>query len=293
MLGPYAQLSARDEMMQLRQDLQLQMLQNREQMLQETLKNKTGNVIIQQAGANQRTEENIASREKIANARNEIYKSSVQGQPIPLATRVFLAQELISGNLAGVNEALGFSRNRVQIIGQVIQTAQQLQPGFDGASASAALASFGGTKTAANVVGRTAGSVAVGAAEIPKLVPQIMAVAKRLNPTQYPTVNAVEMAAKRGVGNPDVVQLNSYIQSIKNAYQQISARGGRLTDVQREQADALIKGTMPISQLAAAAKAMTVEAGIVKGATGEAMKDVTGVSAPPAQGSNSDPLGIR
>lgn len=224
-------------------------------------------------GAGERAQAGNTSRERIAAARDAIAQAG--GAAIPDEAKTFLAQELIAGNLQGVNEALGFSRNRAQILGQIIQTAQQLKPGFDGTQASAALAQFGGTKAAAGVVGRTAGSVAVGGAEIPPLSDLITSLGK-INTTKFPTVNAVENAVRAGTGDANIVSLRNYIQTLRNAYSQIASRGGRITDQVRKYGEELISGNMPLTQLKAATEAMRKEAEIVKGATGAAMQEVTG-----------------
>lgn len=257
------------------------------------LQNRLDVVSQQQSGATSRTQMQVGSREKIAAARDAIAQSAVTGADIPPEAKVFLAQELIAGNLQGVNEALGFSRNRAAILGQVIQAAQAIQPGFNGTQASAALAQFGGQKTAAGVVGRTAGATAVGANEIGQLKPLIMQVAQKINTSQFPTVNAIENAVRAGTGNPDVVQLRSYVQTLRNAYQQIAARGGRMTDQVRRYGEELINGNMPIAQLGAAADAMANEATVVKGATAGAMQDVTGRQPAAAPTGGDDGWGVE
>ena len=213
----------------------------------------------------------------------------------------FFAEALRNGDNATVQMAMGFQKNRAQIMAQVIAAAQAQDPSFTGQKAASALAQFGGEKAAANTVGRTAGNVAIGAAEIPQFVPKIEARTKKLNLSEFPTVNAVTNAARKGTGNGDVVQLNSYIQSLKNAYQQVMARGGRMTDQQRKYASELIDGSMPLNQIVAAANAMKTEAGVAGSATGQAMKDVTGqgdsdssASATPSDDSSGedDPLGL-
>ena len=221
------------------------------------------------------------SREQMTRERIQaaMGKADASGGPLDPETSKFLGQAMLAGDNQTIQLALGFTRNRPQILAQIRQAAQEIDPSFTGQKAAGAVAQFGGMKTAAGTVGRTAGAVAVGAEEIPKLAPIIADVAGRLEFSQFPTVNAVEQAVLRGTGDADIVQLNSYIQSMKNAYQLISSRGGRMTDKQREQGDALIKGTMPLNQLAAAAQAMVTEAGVVKGATGAAMQDVTGGNA--------------
>ena len=103
--------------------------------------------------------------------------------------------------------------------------------------------------------------------------------------------------ASRGIGRvggkPDqqaaVAQLRQYVQSIRNAYQLIMARGGRQTVFNAKQAEELVNGNMPLSTLLAAGKAMEKEAVVVKSATGQAMQEVTGGGRVAPTGGNEPP----
>lgn len=201
---------------------------------------------------------------------------------LPDNMKTMMAQSILSGDWAPVQTILGFSKNRPAIMASLMEKVKELAPDITGSQLAALQAKFGGEKAGANVVGRTAGSVAVGAAEIPKLLPFAIEASKKVNKTNFPTVNSIEQAAQKGLGGSEVWVLNQYIQTLKNAYQQIAARGGRITDAVRNQGDALINGSMPTDALIAAGKAMENEAGIVSEATGTAMGDVTnmGTGAP-------------
>ena len=209
------------------------------------------------------------SRMNVARAVISARQALQAGQEPPADTLDAIAEQRSYGDNSVMN--LGWNAKlKTKIMGMAAKMAADR-----GSSLAAEDAKYRGTTAAAGVVGRTAGGVAVGAAEIPQLVPLIMQLSRKMDLTQYPTINAVELAIARGTGDADAVQLNSYIQTIRNAYQQISARGGRLTDQQRRYAEGLINGSMPTNQLAAAAQAMVTEAGVVKGATSGAMDDVT------------------
>jgi len=249
-------------------DLGFATLQAKFEALQATLSNRTQNIVIQQGGAMDRAQLAAQVRKQIADA-------NAAGQPWPDSAKTFFAQELIAGNLQGVNEALGFSRDRKQIMAQIIEKAQQLDPSFDGAKASAALAGFGGTKRAAAGVGAIAGGVAQGAQELQRFGPVIRDAMAKVDRTRFPTINAVLLEAKRQGGDPNVTQLASYIQSIKNAYVLVMTRSGRSTDQARARSDEIISPNMSISQLSAALDAMSKEAAVAQQSAGAAMQDVT------------------
>ena len=223
----------------------------------------------QQEGANYRAGIGAQSRMNVAQAMISARRALASGTEPDDASLQAIAESRSYGDTSVMNLGWG-SKARTKIMAMAAQMAQER-----GSTLAAEDAKYGGVKAGVNVAGRTAGGVSVGAAEIPQLVPLILQLSRRLDLTQYPTINAVELAIARGTGNEDAVQLNSYIQTIRNAYQQISARGGRLTDQQRTYAAQLIKGTMPTNQLAAAAEAMVTEAGVVKGATSGAVQDLT------------------
>lgn len=197
-------------------------------------------------------------------------------------TATLLAQAWHSGDTNPLKSVLGFSKNRPQLVGQVMKKMKELYPDMTGQQLAAYEAQFHGMLASTAVLGRTVGSVAIGAQELSQFAPLIEDVAKKIDRTQFPTINAVELAVQRGEGDPNVVALNSYIQSARNAYTQIMARGGRLTDTQRTYAKELIDGSLAPAQLSAALKALTTEAGVVKGAAGAAMKDITGQSSGPS-----------
>lgn len=235
------------------------------------------------------SERNDLARQRLQAAQSELASKSKLG-PASLA---FYAEELRAGNIQGVNQVLGFSRNRGAIMDQIVQEAQRQDPSFDGAAASAALAQFGGERSAARVVGTTAGRVAVGAAELPQIAAKVDEASKHLNLSQYPNINAIVQAYQRRAGTPEeqkwLQEYVSYIQTARNAYQQIAARGGQITNEVRHQGEELLNGTMSPAALKGALEAFAAEAEIVKGATGEAMQDVTrrgggGSSVPPASG---------
>lgn len=166
--------------------------------------------------------------------------------------------------------SLGWSGpQRTQIMAKAAQKAKERGTTLDSEDRA-----FHGSMAGATTIGRLDAQLSVGANEIKRLVPVITPLVQKINTSEFPTVNAIENAFRRGTGDPNIVALHNYIQTLRNAYTLIQARGGTITDTVRRTGDSLVNESMPIGQLVAAGQAMTTEAGIVKAAAGEAMQDV-------------------
>lgn len=226
---------------------------------------------IQQAGAWDRAQLMSGDRRAIAQMVDATRNKIAGGGALTPEDIDNLATARSFGDTSVTSLGFGSGPIRAQILSRAAQKAKER-----GTTLQQADIDYAAGKTGANTVARTGANVAIGAAELKPLAPLIMDAARKVNPTQFPTVNAVVNAVRRGTGDPNIVQLNSYIQTMRNAYSQIASRGGRITDQVRRAGDELINGNMPISQLAAAAEAMAKEGEVVRGATGQAMQDVTG-----------------
>lgn len=185
-----------------------------------------------------------------------------------------------AGSLWGSNPVALW--NRKNLWSNIMETAHD--KGMTDAEIGNLAAKFKSTEAAAATVGRVAGSTAQGAQEIQQFVPLIKQLSDSIDRTQYPTLNSIEMAVKRGTGDPNVVALNSYIQSAKNAYVLIMTRSGRSTDSARSRSDELLNLSMPTGQIDAALQAMATEAAVAQSGAARATQEVTGqrITAPAA-----------
>lgn len=260
----------------------------------ETILGRLEGIEKEQAGAMERLKLQIGSRENIEGMRERTRQEAQQGQGnLSPESLTFLGESLRQGNLQQVNEVLGYSRNRAGLMNQIIGEAKRQDPSFDGKAAGGALAQFGGMKAGATVIGRTGASTEIGAEELKELVPKVKQTAARLDLGKYPTINAIDLAIQKGTGDEAAVQLNSYVQTVRNAYVQVMARGGRMSDTQRKYAAEIISGNLAPNQLAAALQAIQNEASIVQSATGKAMKNITGGGGAAAPGDDSGGWSIR
>lgn len=158
--------------------------------------------------------------------------------------------------------------------------------GKSGADIAAKIAEFHGQLAAATTVGHVQGSTAQGAQELQQIAPFVKAVSDKIDRTRFPDINAIQLAVERGTGNADVIQLNGYIQTLRNAYGLVMTRGGRMTDQTRKFAKEMIDGTLATGQIDAALQAIQNEAAVAQSSAARAMQEVTGqpVTAPQAPG---------
>lgn len=205
---------------------------------------------------------------------------SSAGSEVPEDTKQLVAEAALKGDFAPMQMFMGYSRNRPALMHQFLMKMKEIDPSLTGAKIAQVTAMFGGAKAAATTAGRIGGSTAQGGEEIKMLVPMIQEAAKAVDPGQYPDINSIEQAIAKHTGDPNIVLLNSYIQTAKNAYTLIMTRSGRTTDAARGRSDELISKNMPIGQLDAALAAMSAEADVALQASQKAQSLVSGGQSP-------------
>lgn len=177
-------------------------------------------------------------------------------------------------------------------------TKEGIAQGKNGDDIAGLIAQYHGQLSAAATIGRITGSTAQGAQELQQIIPLVQQASDKIDRTEFPTINAVELAVRRGTGDPDVVQLNGYIQTLRNAYAQVMTRGGRMTDAARGYAREMIDGTLSTDQIGAALDAISNEAAVAQSSAARASQEVTGqpVTAPqavPSTGSVTAPKSLK
>ena len=107
--------------------------------------------------------------------------------------------------------------------------------------------------------GRVAG-LTIGAEEAKQFSPLALAASEKVNRTQYPTINKLELAAMEGSGNTDVINFVEANAALMDAYAQVIGRGNaQLTDAARDQAKGLLNSYWSRGQYATAVSAINRE----------------------------------
>ena len=240
----------------------------------------TGRTEMQQAGAEQRTQENIAGRKDISQARIAAQQALSAGKLPDAQTMQDIAEARSHGDTSVMS--LGWSgQARTAIMGMAAKMAKDR-----GSTLQAEDLNFKGQSAGVTVAGRTGAQTDIGANELIKIAPLVKSTAAKLDLGKYPTINSIDLAIQKGTGSPEAVQLQSYVQTVRNAYVQVMARGGRMSDTQRKYAAEIISGNLAPSQLSAALDAIKNEADIVKSSVKQTMQDITGGGTPASGGAD-------
>lgn len=101
------------------------------------------------------------------------------------------------------------------------------------------LVAYRGETQAARSAGVIAGKVRMAEGEILGWISQARQLSKKVPRTKYTTFNKAWMAALRGVNDPDAIRFYNYTNSIMNAYDILSARGGTDIDKRKRTLDML------------------------------------------------------
>lgn len=187
-----------------------------------------------------------------------------------------LAEAWVAGDRT-VTQGLGWGKtgaaNRAKVLGSATKIITDR--GGSGEELAAAKAEFMGTQAGSRAVGTQAARIGIASRELQKFIPPLLAASKAVDRTQFPTFNALQIAAERGTGGEAVVRLVSQVNAVKNAYAQIAARGGQSTDDARHRADEVMNAAWSNGQIEAGAKQLMIEADSALSAAEEAKGDVT------------------
>lgn len=187
-----------------------------------------------------------------------------------------LAEAWVAGDRT-VTQGLGWGKTGAANRAKVLSSATKIitDRGGSGGELAAAKAEFMGTQAGSRAVGTQAARIGIASRELQKFIPPLLDASKAVDRTQFPTINALQIAAERGTGGEAVVRLVSQVNAVKNAYAQIAARGGQSTDDARHRADEVMNAAWSSGQIEAGAKQLMIEADSALSAAEEAKGDVT------------------
>lgn len=187
-----------------------------------------------------------------------------------------LAEAWVAGDRT-VTQGLGWGKTGAANRAMVLKAATRIitDRGGSGGELAAAKAEFMGTQAGSRAVGTQAARIGIASRELQKFIPPLLDASKAVDRTQFPTINALQIAAERGTGGEAVVRLVSQVNAVKNAYAQIAARGGQSTDDARHRADEVMNAAWSSGQIEAGAKQLMIEADSALSAAEEAKGDVT------------------
>lgn len=170
-----------------------------------------------------------------------------------------VAQRLVAGDsgaLTGLGSGAVGAANRSYVYDLLVKD----RPDLKGEDLAAARAMLQGDTAAARTTGVQASKIGIGGAELQEFGPELLEASKRVNRTQFPTVNALIESARRGTGDMDVIELGNWAQAVKSAYTQVMTRGGVQSVDSQKRADHILNTAWSQGQLERAVKVLQSEA---------------------------------
>lgn len=97
----------------------------------------------------------------------------------------------------------------------------------------------------------------------------------KVNPSQYPTINAMENAAKMQLSPGDVSAFKAGLQEVANEYTQVFSRGGQVTDAVRGRAADIVNGNLSLDDLNKVLTELQAQGDIVVNGAQTQVKQIT------------------
>ena len=172
---------------------------------------------------------------------------------------------------------------------RAVEMYMQQNPGSTAVDAGLFMAdqmiNYRGVGAMANTISRQVGQVRYSANELTNvLVPNLKAVAARLNFDHFPDVNSALLFAERHGGGADAQNWRNLIIEAQQSYARILSRGGEVTDGQRAIAAAAIPENMSTEQISSTLDLVqTITAGSLQQAL-LALSQVSGAEVPGGAG---------
>lgn len=171
--------------------------------------------------------------------------------------------------LAGDERAsVGMARtgaNMTKVTNKIAELAKQ--QGLSGSDIAIRIAEFQGTTAGERTLGTRAANMEIAANVVKSMAPVAMEASKKVNRTQFPTLNSVILAADRGTGGEDVVRFGQAANAIIYEYSKFLNPTGIPTDADKARATEILNTAWSSGQFAAALDQI-VNKEIPAGATG-------------------------
>lgn len=108
---------------------------------------------------------------------------------------------------------------------------------------------YAGKTSEARAVGTASGKLTLSANLLDKALPLARDAVKKVDLTRFPSINALENAARTHTGNPELAAANTALQTVMSDYSALIARNGTSTDATRGAARELVNQNMAKGQL--------------------------------------------
>lgn len=207
----------------------------------------------------------------------------------------FMADQVLAGDksaFANIGRGAQGAENLSALRGEVMRRAKAR--GLGGADVAALNAEFAGLQAGERTLGNRTANIEMAASEARNLMPLVLEASGKVPRTQYPSLNALLMAADQGTGGEEVVTFGVAVNGLINTYARAISPTGTPTVSDKDHARELLSKAWSNGQINAAVAQMDKEIaaaqkspGQVRGAFRSAIsgKDAGHAAVPDAPGS--------
>ena len=183
----------------------------------------------------------------------------------------------------GTLPPLGIGKGAANVKSQIMNRAAQLTMGEGGPNAADAAkgiiqnkVELAGTTAGQRTLGTTLANITTAATEASKMIPITQTYIAKVNPSDYPTVNAVGNYVAAKTGDPNIVGLATSLNSLVNAYARAINPKGAATVSDKNHAREIINTAMSSGQLNEALSVMQQEMNAAMAAPAEVKASMRG-----------------
>lgn len=145
--------------------------------------------------------------------------------------------------------------------------------GMSGRDIARVIGEFEGFKAGQRTIGTRAGAVLMAATEAGQMAQIVLETSDAVDRTQFPDLNAIAAAVRKGTGNPEIVAFNAAVNSFINVYARAIAPTGQGPTVSdKEHARELLESSFSDGQVEAAINVLLREIDLAKKTPGQVKK---------------------
>lgn len=171
-----------------------------------------------------------------------------------------MAQQYLAGDrqaIAGLGIGAAGNLNRVKVQNAV--TAQAKDLNMSPEQTAAKLAEFSGLTSGERALGTRTANIGIASNEFLQMAPLGITASNNVNRTQYPNLNAIDLAVQKGTGDENTVRLAAATNSLVNIYARAINPSGVATDADKAHGRAILDKAFSQGQYAAAVNQMQLE----------------------------------
>ena len=173
--------------------------------------------------------------------------------------------------------AQGYARNAQMKAAFMNRLAQRAKAkGMSGGDIAQKTAEFQGMKAGQRTLGTRTANVEMAVTEAQNVMPIAVEASEKVNRTQYPTLNAVLIAAEKGTGDENVVRLAAATNSLVNIYARAISPSGSPTVSDKDHAREILSTAYSKGQFRAATDIMSQELAAARKSPGQVKESMRG-----------------